>query len=682
MRKSSWITSIVIVLSMLTSCTSNVVMKRDAVRIVLQKDMPEPVRLAAETLCRDFDRTIGFTPELTDEPEGEFKGVTINIIDDESVPDKSGLKPLDGFESHRVYSDGKNIFLYGKDMRGTIYAIYTFSEKVLGVPPLWYFSSWKPELKKSVRCPGNMDMLFKSPQVRYRAWFPNDEDLFIPWRKLSGDNDELWLETMLRLKLNTVELVPTVRSGYRMSHDADLLRKYGLVLTSHHMVALNNSFANWDSYWKDVRGMKAPALLIRNIDALKEFWQYNIETVLRNGQENLWQIAFRGKTDEPFWATFADAPETDKERAEVISRMVEIQYEMIREATGEEDPFVRMTFYDELSDLLAKGYLTPPSHSNMLWTFVAGRRDHYPYDDIVNFDKSRDVQLGYYMNLQFTSTGAHLAAAESPWKMEQNYRFVNSVAPLTFSVVNAGNLREFLMELSANAAMMWDFSSYDTDRFLFDFCCQYYGKVHARQAAALYREYYYDYWNQKPSEFPGMDRQFIFQDMRYARVFNQISKRFHDYDDNPLTDIGHERVPGRSFRITGENQVDSILNASMKASERFALTAQKCEMLEARLPEDRRAFFVDNLYVPCQYMEHLNRAMVHFLTAYKQQENAVAELTLAKEEILKGRDALYSSHRGVFADWYTPERLFGFRKILSDIDRIIRDLQQKAQAQM
>ena len=125
-----------------------------------------------------------------------------------------------------------------------------------------------------------------------------------------------------------------------------------------------------------------------------------------------------------------------------------------------------MTFYDELSDLLAKGYLQPPTGKNMLWTFVAGRRDHYPYDDLVTFDTTKQVKLGYYMNLQFTSTGAHLAPAEGPWKMEANYRYVNTRGPLTFSVVNAGNLREFVMEMSANARMMWDMKAYNTNSFL------------------------------------------------------------------------------------------------------------------------------------------------------------------------------------------------------------------------
>lgn len=76
--------------------------------------------------------------------------------------------------------------------------------------------------------------------------------------------------------------------------------------------------------------MKAPELLLSNEKALVEFWQYSIETVCRDKQENLWQIAFRGVNDQPFWAAFADAPAGDKERAEVINRMIRIQLAMIK----------------------------------------------------------------------------------------------------------------------------------------------------------------------------------------------------------------------------------------------------------------------------------------------------------------------------------------------------------------
>lgn len=667
--------------SLATTMRSSLKLKGGNFQLVVFGQESEPVKLAVETLSKDFEKVMHYRPEISQKPDNA-KGIDIIIIN-ESTDDASflmrSIRPLDGFESHRVYCnpDERRIYLCGKDMRGAIYAIYTFSELFLEVPPLWYFSSWEPSYKREVRISSDFDYFKKSPQVRYRAWFPNDTDLFKPWRRLSKENDELWLETMLRLKLNTVELEATVTyPDYKLNSQAALLRKYGLVLTSHHHVACNNNLKNWAGYWQKVRGIEPPQLLLSDEKSLREFWQYSIETVCRNKQENLWQIAFRGINDQPFWAAFSDAPADDKQRAEVINRMIRIQLDMIKKATGEEDPFVRMTFYDELSDLLAKGYLQPPTGKNMLWTFVAGRRDHYPYDDLVAFDVTKRVKLGYYMNLQFTSTGAHLAPAEGPWKMEFNYRYVNTRGPLTFSVVNAGNLREFVMEMSANACMMWDMQSYDTGSFLVDFCSQYFGEKHAEEVTKLYHDYYYAYWQQKPSEFPGLERQFLFHDLRYSRVFDQIGGRFTDFSSNPLREIGFERVPGRSFRIDGSNQVDSLIAGTKKAAARFAEVSHRCDILLKQLPKRYQHFFRDNLAAPCRYMESLNRSLYHFVCAYKYPDKRAENLDISIAELEKARDALYSTQEGVFTNWYAGDAADGKFNIPAKL-KLLRKLRKE-----
>ena len=661
------------------AAASALILKPGNFKIVTPSGTPEPLTLAAKSLARDFGKVIRWIPDVDSVMVNDGRTINIIAIDaaDAKNIDSLTLKPLDGFESHRIYTDEKNrnIYLLGKDMRGAIYAVYTFSEDFLGVPPLWYFCDWKPEFTPAVEVAADYDNFVKSPQVRFRAWFPNDEDLVDPWREKTWQNDELWHEAMLRLKLNTVEYGPTITyPDHKMSHNAELLKKYGLVLTSHHMVGLNNSFSNWEKYWEQVRGIKAPELKLSNLESIKEFWTYNVETIMQNDQENLWQIAFRGRRDEPFWSVFADAPKTDKERAEVINKMVRIQYDMIKEATGDPDPFVRMTFYDELSDLLAKGYLEPPAASNMLWTFVAGRRDHYPYDDLVNYDFSKPMQLGYYMNLQFTSTGAHLAPAESPWKMEQNYRYVASRSPLTFSVVNAGNIREFVMEMSANAKMMWDMASYDTDKFLNDFCAQYYGEELAADIADLYRDYYKAYWLQRPSEFPGMDRQFIFQDLRHAQVFNQIIPQFDKFRQNPLSDIGFERVKGRSFRLTTDNHVDEIIAGMELSSPRFQAVAARCDEMMKRVPKDKQHFFYDNLAGYAHYMGALSNSLGHFLKAYKGDGDRKQHLVESRNQLKNAQKALQSSQHGVFDTWYDTDRLFGLDSKIAALESLIQKI--------
>ena len=633
------------------------------VTIVVPENECSQVKLAVEALQRDFEKVMGFKPAIAS-TAGSTTGVEL-LVANMSTNDIELLLPeartLNGYESHRVYADAANrrIVMQGADMRGTIYAIYTLSEKILGVPPLWYWCDWKPEQKSQIELAEDLDYYQPSPTVRYRAWFPNDEDLFVPWRRLSTDNNERWLETMLRLKLNTVEYTATVTTNGTLNSEAMLYKKYGLVLTSHHMVALNNSFANWDAYWQEVRKTTPPALSVNDMTSLREFWQYNINSVMNSGVENLWQVAFRGKTDQPFWSVFTDAPSTDAERGAVINRMVKEQYDMICQSTGEDNPFVRMTFYDEISSLLAAGHLQPPTATNMLWTFVAGRRDHYPYDDLVNWTNTNNVKLGYYMNLQFYSTGAHLAPAEGPWKMEDNYRYVQSKGPLTFSVVNAGNLREFLMEMSANAAMMWNSENYKTNDFMRQFCAQYFGDEHAEEIAQLYHDYYYAYWNPKKSDFlGGFDRQYVFQDLRHSQVIKQINNTWNTFKLNPFTEIGYESVAGRTFRIEGRNPVDSVLAGMSREMEAFAAVARRCEAIQSQLPASYQTFFYDHLSAYAHYMENLSTAVYHFVYAYKNKEDRYSHLATSYEAMKAAKAALIASQHGVFSNWYDTDDKF------------------------
>ena len=637
--------------------------------VVVAENEAVPVVRAVEALREDFSKVMDYTPEITHTLPQRGKIALMVINETTDIPSWSATaKTLDGFESHRIYCDpvAGRIYLHGKDLRGAIYAIYTFSEHFLKVPPLWYFSSWQPQRMKTVTMSADYDYFRRSPQVRYRAWFPNDQDMYSLWSKLEKQNETIIYETMLRLKLNTIEWESTVSYPYKMSSSAEVISSYGMIITSHHFIALNNSWARWKDYWRQVRNMEAPKLAIANFEAMQEFWRYNAETVHLSGLENLWQIAFRGAGDAPYWSLFEDAPETDEERGAVASQMLRTQYNIIKDVTGEEYPYVRVTFYDEMSDLLAAGYLKPPTEKNMIWTFVAARRDHYPNTDLVNFDPAFGVALGYYMNFQFTSTGAHLAQAEGPWKMETNYRYVNAKAPLYFSVVNSGNQREFLFNLSANAAMMWDMESYNSDAFTHTFCEQYFGSEHAGEAAKLYRDFFYTYWQQKTPDFPGMERQYIFQDLRYARVFNQIIPNFKTYSDNPLREIGSERMQGRSFRIEGANQVDSLISGMVRTYPKFDAVASQARDLIERLEPQYRPFFRDNLLSQVAFMGALSRSMYHFMSAYKLQDDRTALLEHLNHSITsleEARDHLYSNQHGRFTTWYEGDTRQGKFKI-------------------
>ena len=679
-----FVSSLIILISLI-SCThiKNIYLK-PGFTIYLNDPNSIPVINALEILQRDIKSVLGAEAHIeTNFSNMKDVGNSLIIIN-EKADYNLPIDTLEGFERHKLFTKDGNLILHGSDMRGTIYAIYTFSEKFLGIEPLWFWASHHPEKKGGINILSSFSYDSGEPYVKYRAWFPNDTDMFSPWRKKSPVNNEIWLETMLRLKLNTVETGSSsdYTESYAISDYAELLDRFGLKITYHHVSALNSPFNKWDDYWTQFRNIEPPKLSLSNIKQIEEFWRYNVRCLVKNGIEPIWVINFRGNRDIPFWYTFEDAPESMEERARIINEMVHKQMQILKEETGNEFPVTRMIFYDELSDLLADGLLIPPDEENLIWNFVAARRDHFPNEDIRLLPIPEHVKLGYYMNLQFTSTGSHLAQAEGPWKMEKNYRFVDSKngEPLCFSVVNAGNLREHLLTLSANADLLWRFESYDSNEFLKDFCAQYFGNRSAELIAGLYRDYFYSYWNQKKNNLEGYDRQYIFHDLRYKQTVMQLSEKFFDpVNLNPLEDYSWEQLPNRTFRIIpedngAETQIEAIINGTGEAYKKFKKVAQTADSVYQMFDNQKRVFFDDNLRSVAYFMMYLNESLLNYCHAYISQPGVEQRgyLEKALNAARDARQSIYESAHDQFDTWYSKERIFDIDDYINRIDQTLK----------
>jgi hypothetical protein len=658
------------------------------VPIFLSDDEPEPVRRAVTDLQRDLRTVLGRDSPLINRFDSLQGKAAIVILGPASGLTQLSHRAIFGRESHGVFVRGPHVVLQGADSRGTIYAIYTFSERVLGVPPLWFWASWKPAPRDRLDLAEGTEILFPSAYVKWRAWFPNDTDLLSPWRARSKENSEAFLETMLRLKLNTLEggMMDSASfdEPYRAGRQARLARDRGLAVTGHHMLIFGSDYHHWNAYWKKIRHREAPKLAIANTDALEEFWQYHIESGIREKLEMIWLIGFRGDRDTPFWDTFPDAPKSDAGRARVIQEMMGRQVALLKKVTGDPTPVMRVTLYNENSDLFAQGLLRPPTEPNLIWTFVAARRDHFPAADVRSYRNDENRQIGYYLNFQFTSSGAHLAQAEGPWKMERNFRMVNEISrrPLEFSVVNAGNIREFLVELSANARMMWDFNGYRSDAFLEDFCATYFGEKNASGVAALYRRFFESYWTQKKPDLPGFDRQYIFQDLRYARAIEQLLPQLTKARKlDPLNERTRDAV-GRYFRIVPEDsgaktQIGAILNGTAAAIERLTGVVSDADRQLPSIPEQSRLFFNDNLRVQAYFLLHLNRVLrsvVQAMEALPDKDRAADSLRAARQSATAMRSALREAEHDRFTGWYEGDRIFGLDRMKDRIERASLDI--------
>ncbi len=161
-----------------------------------------------------------------------------------------------------------------------------------------------------------------------------------------------------------------------------------------------------------------------------------------------------------------------------------------------------------------------------------------------------------------------------------------------------------------------------------------------------------------------MERQFLFQDLRYARAFDHMYEVFYSSDEklnmNPLHKIGYESVPGRTFRIDFEhnksdNQVDAMLYGMKKTIPKFESVAAACSKIIFNLDEDKQAFFNDNLRLHSYYMTHLSKALYHYVYAYKHQATMdvlVRNLDLAYMEASRAQQYLFEGQHGIFSKWY------------------------------
>jgi len=649
------------------------------VPLLVPPSTPHSVRLAVADLQRDLQKVLGKASPIVEDPKDLNGQAAILIISDGASMPAWHDPAVSGREAHGIHLasvEGQScIALEGADARGAIYAIYSFSDEFLDIPPLWYWIDWVPTQRKEIEIAADTRRIFPPAYVRWRAWLNNDTDFLSPWRSSKPANDQAEYETLLRLKYNTLEVGSIVdlrpeAPAYALQTEVSNASARGLVITHHHTSPLGSNLSSWSSFWRR-QGQDIPALSVKDPEKLRQFWRYHVEAAHRAKLEVVWTLVFRGSRDIPYWETFADAPATTAERAKVLNEMLRLQASVVKEVTGNPAPDMRTTFYNEGSTLLASGLLHPPEEPTLIWNFVAARRDHFPTEDLRRLKPSPNRLIGYYLNFQFTSTGSHLAPAEGPWKMAENYRVADAAGsqPLAFTVVNAGNNREHLAELTANSAMMWRFSDFDADRFLENFCSRYYGKAHAAEIAALYRAYYESYWCQKRPDIQGFKRQYIFQDMRYARAVEMLLKdmgakvhRPNPLDGHPLDNpdsgsVGYFRV---ELEKGDRTQVDALLRGTVESGRRFAEVAEQAEALRATTGQGE-TLFRDNLLVRAKLMASLNTMLRETALAYETQSDAGLKSLHLKAALSAAEAAqanLDETRHGSFQEWYSSDKHF------------------------
>jgi hypothetical protein len=130
---------------------------KPGIPVVLSASESLPVRRAARDLCRDLEWVLKMpSPLLETLPDKAGAAIVISSIEKDSS--------LSGQEAHAITVRGNQVLLHGTDMRGAIYAIYSFSEHFLDMPPWWFWANWKPRTADFIEIPNDTQLIWKAPR--------------------------------------------------------------------------------------------------------------------------------------------------------------------------------------------------------------------------------------------------------------------------------------------------------------------------------------------------------------------------------------------------------------------------------------------------------------------------------------------------------------------------------------
>ena len=419
------------------------------VSIVEGAQEPGPVHRATEDLRSDFSKVFGQSPRVVESLNGAGP-VSILIAQRDHLPEGVNCTTTTNIEafafSLAVTGEGPTrkriVCLTGADMRGTIYAVYEFSQKVLGVDPMYLWTDKQPARRVSITLPKDFEHTYASPVFRYRGFFPNDEDLlsgYIPGSRSehTGISLEVWdniFETTLRLKGNII-----VPGTWIFPDDAQVhaAAERGIIINQHHAIPLGVNVARWP---QDV-----PYNFSTHPEILERAWTNAVATY-KPSDDILWSVGLRGLSDSSYASLDPSVRDNDPLLGERISDAIAVQMKIVR-AKYPNAQFVT-DLWQEGARLMAEGYLKIPPEVSLVWADTG-------YGDMQDSGKVAAGQ-GTYFHVAMMNGQANQLSEIVPVATIQSElnRYIKAGAT-SYMLVNTSDIRPVAMTTRAVMEMAW-----------------------------------------------------------------------------------------------------------------------------------------------------------------------------------------------------------------------------------
>lgn len=458
---------------------------------ILADHQPLPVLLAAADLARDLKKTC-----LLSSDEGKRRGeagICGGICLKEGRQEK---------ECYRIYVEGNRLICEASGDMGFIYGIYAISREVLGIQNFWFWNDQEIHAKDFREVADSYEVISKPFAVRLRGWFINDEVLLHTWqvdRRREGPW-EMALETLLRCGGNMV--IPGTDKNSRMNRKLAFDR--GLYLTHHHAEPLGaEMFAR---AYPDLVPSYA-----QYSEKYRKLWEEAIQE--QKGHKVVWNIGFRGQGDTPFWEN-DPSYSTPASRGELISCLIRLQYDMVKEADPE--AVCCTNLYGETMELYQDGWLKLPQDVIHIWAdngfgkMVSRRQENHNPRIPALPREGAGGRHGIYYHVSFYDLQAanHMTMLPNPPSfVKKELEEVLRRGMEDYWLVNCSNIKPHVYYLDF-LSLLWREGDGDIDVHLKAYIQAYYGGGHGQEIAACFREYFGSALSYGPHEDDHAGEQF------------------------------------------------------------------------------------------------------------------------------------------------------------------------------
>jgi hypothetical protein len=630
------------------------------VKILEPADTRGPIRKAADDLASDLQKVFGARPAIVSDPAT-------------AGPDVIEIAPLAGGapESFGISAKDGHVVLAGADMRGTIFAIYQFSQSVLGVDPMYYWTDREPEHRTAIDVPASALRAYPAPVFTYRGFFLNDEDMLTGWapgeaKDHSGISlavmDKIY-ETILRLKGNMV-----VPGTWTFPTDPQMKAagERGLILNQHHAIPLGMNVARWPE--------NVPYSFSTHPEIIERGW-INAVHAYDPHQEILWSVGLRGLSDTSYATMDPSVVGNDKRQGELIGQAIDEQMKIVR-AVNPNARFVT-DLWQEGARLVQEGYLKIPPEVTTVWADTG-------YGLLQDKGQVSRGQGMYYHVAMLNGRANQLSEMVPVDRIHSEFGRYIAAGATQYMLVNTSDIRAVAMTTRAVMDTAWGGVPQDGSAGYYErWATEEYGARAAPAVARVYADYFKAF-----AHLPSGDEygdQLFHSEARQLLLSTMVSPPYYYLPGQspfwtPVRILGLGNDKG-TWQYLGPDYVEKTSAREIAtcgdAVSRWDAVWKEAKAAEASIPADRRPYYDYQMLT----MTAINRDSNHILlmVSHAVQDAHAGNKARAKEEALSTladfdeiKRLENASEYGKWTHWWRGEWLVGIDETRSTVEHFLK----------